>query len=120
MTLEYFTKIYFVDFFLLMFVLILIFLQDGNTPLLLAVETANQLVVRELLSSKAKEQLKIVKGVSTILLFIVTHEKPLQFTQTIVDSCVNTRPVENGLEITFDKNDRRHDFTTVCKVGTRT
>ena len=37
--------------------------QDGNTPLMLAVETGNQLVVKELLTSKAKEQLKIVKAV---------------------------------------------------------
>ena len=37
---------------------------------MLAVETGNQLVVRELLTSKAKEQLKIVKPVSRLLLTV--------------------------------------------------
>ena len=41
--------------------------QDGNTPLMLAVESGNQLVVRELLTNKAKEQLKIVKPVSSMV-----------------------------------------------------
>ena len=37
---------------------------------MLAVETGNQLVVRELLINKAKEQLKIVKPVSRLTLIV--------------------------------------------------
>ena len=41
--------------------------------MLLAVEAGNQQVVRELLSSKAKEQLKIVKGVRCVIVTLYNY-----------------------------------------------
>ncbi|CAB3983026.1 serine threonine- phosphatase 6 regulatory ankyrin repeat subunit A-like [Paramuricea clavata] len=61
--------------------------KDGNTPLLLAVETGNQLVVRELLTNKAKEQLKIVRSDSGDSAFhYCARKKDVEMARILLDA----------------------------------
>ncbi|XP_028406292.1 serine/threonine-protein phosphatase 6 regulatory ankyrin repeat subunit B-like isoform X2 [Dendronephthya gigantea] len=83
--------------------------KDGNTPLLLAVETGNQLVVRELLANKSKEQLRVVKADSGDSAFhYCARKKDVEMARILIDA---------GSAINLKNNDGQTAFHIAAYEG---
>lgn len=61
------------------------FLQDGKIPLLLAVETGNQSMCRELLSTQAAEQLKYKTKSGDMAIHLAAKRKDMDMIKILID-----------------------------------